>query len=578
MPWPVRPLVSLTAFLAASSSMAQTALCPWVAPIYPNCPPATGPGVIPSIPNNPNAPPLSNGADAAIRDGSFSRSTEGGGLSAATAAPSMDGDLFGARSLRIKYTAPLTARFNGLGAATTASGGSAVLVNPNSAGSSIAFGPTPNGTVRTLFAPFNANDLSFVQPTSGGGVDFDRTFAKSALQTLLSTGQLTADQINQLNRLSPADRAKLLGNRGAINSAVTKATRGLGVPALTVSNVDGAIDPNGITYTAILTGERNLALPGSSSAVGRVKLAEDNSPMPKDRVLFAYDSFENVPFTDAGLRVNRFQFGFEKTFLDGRWSAEVRLPFAATLASTYTDGFETRDVEFGNLRFALKHLWTRSDTFNISSGVGVTLPTASDQVVMSPLGGELYRFKNQSVTVEPYVAFLYTPDDRFFAQAWSSINVDTSGGKLTWNRDVFGGSGSSRIWDLPYLALDGQLGYWLIRKDTGTVRGMAPFVELHWNYAVAQRRLVDAVSDVSQGAGLTASGIGNTELNLIAGVVTQLGDHVNLTIGGSAPLLRKPDRTFDAQFGLRLNYYFGASARGSGGSGAGRAGRANNSF
>ena len=569
MRWPVRPLVGLTAFLAAPALFAQTVPCPWVAPIYPNCPPATGPGAIPPIPTDPNAAPLPNGADAAIRDGSFSRSAEPGGLSAATAAPSMDGDLFGARSLRIKYTAPLTARFNGLGAATTASGGTAVLVNPNSAGSSISFGPTPNGTIRTLFAPFSNSELSFVQPTSRGGVDFDRAFAKSALQTLLSNGQLTAEQVNQLNRLSPADRAKLLGNRGAINSAVTKATRGLGVPTLTVSNVDGAVDPNGITYTAILTGERNLALPGSSSAVGRVKLAEDNSPMPKDRVIFAYDSFENVPFTDAGLQVNRFQFGFEKTFLDGRWSAEVRLPFAATLASTYTDGFETRDVEFGNIRFALKHLWTRSDTFNISSGVGVTLPTAKDQVVISPLGGELYRFKNESVTVEPFLAFLYTPDDRFFAQAWSSINVDTSGGKLSWNKDVFGGSGSSRIWDLPYLALDGQLGYWLVRKNAGTVRGVAPFVELHWNYAIAQRQLVDAVSDVSQGSGLTASGVGNTELNLIAGVVTQLGDHVNLTLGGSAPLFRKPDRTFDAQFGLRMNYYFGASARSS-------VGRANN--
>jgi len=177
------------------------------------------------------------------------------------------------------------------------------------------------------------------------------------------------------------------------------------------------------------------------------------------------------------------------------------------------------------------------------------------------LGGELYRFVNESVTVAPYIALLYTPNDRFFAQGWTSINADTTGGVLTYNRDVFGGSGSDRIRDLPYLAVDGQIGYWIIKRNTGTVRGLAPFVELHWNYAIAQQEVLSSVNDTAQGQGLNISGIANTELNLTAGVVMQINEHVNLTLGGSAPLFQKPDRTFDGQFGLRLNYLFGASAR-----------------
>ncbi len=560
MRWPVRPLVGLTAFLAAPPLMAQTAPCPWVAPIYPNCPPATGPGIIPAIPNNPNAAPLSNGADAAIRDGSFSRSAEGGGLSAATAAPSMDGDLIGARAFRVRYTANILGQFDIRQGAVTASGGPGVFVIPNTPNARIFF-TTPNGT-RSVTPNFGQSDLTFVQPiTQTGGPDFDREFAKSALNSLFSTGGLTPLQQQQFNKLTPADRAKLLGNRGAINAQVTQATRGIAVPNVTVGSVDGNIDGNVINYTAVLTGERALAVPNSSTYVGRVKLSEDNSPLPRDRVIFAYDTFGGVPLTENGLAVNRFMFGFEKTFLDGRWSAEVRLPFAGTLASSFTDGFETKSVELGNMRFALKRRWTNSETFNVSTGVGVTVPTASDQVVFNPLGGELYRFKNESVTVEPFLALLYTPNDRFFAQGWTSINADTTGGILTYNKDVFGGSGSQRIYDLPYLALDGQIGYWIVKRDTGVVRGLAPFVELHWNYAIAQQQAIDAVNDTSRGQGLNISGVANTELNLTAGIVMQINEHVNLTLGGSVPLFQKPDRTFDGQFGMRLNYLFGASAR-----------------
>lgn len=562
MRWPIRSAVGLTAFLAAPTLSAQTPPCPLVAPIYPNCPPATLPGTLPTIPGfDPNAQ-LPRAAENALRDGAFSRSAEGGGLSAASAAPNMDGDLVGARALRIRYAANVLCSFNCQVGALTASGTPAVFVNPNFPGSTISFG-TPNRTTR-LDAGFSNSDLTFVQPvvlTGAANPDFDREFAQSALNSLFSTGNLTARQIAQLNKLSPADRTKLLGNRGAINPQVTRATRGLTVPTVTVGAVDGNIEGNVINYTAVLTGEKNLAQPGASSTVGRLKLSEDTSPMPRDRIIFGYDTFDGVPFTDAGVTVNRFMVGFEKTFLDGRWSGEIRMPFAGTLASTFTDGFETKDVELGNLRFALKHLWTRSETLNFSTGVGLTVPTADDQVVLSPLGGELFRFKNESVTVEPFAAVLYTPDDRFFAQAWTSVNFDTTGGELTWNPEVFGGSGSTRFYDVPYLSVDGQIGYWVLRRDVGTVRGLAPFVELHYNYAIAQQRLVDEFSDRSSGQGLTATGVGNTELNITAGVVAQLGEHTNLTLGASAPLLERPDRTFNAQFGLRLNYFYGAAGR-----------------
>jgi len=317
-----------------------------------------------------------------------------------------------------------------------------------------------------------------------------------------------------------------------------------------------------VDYAGTLTGEQVVALPSAGGTVGRIKMAEDNSPLPRDRFIFVYDNFDSVPFTNNGFTVNRYQFGFEKTFLDGRWSAEFRLPFASTMAASTVQGFESTGTELGNVRLALKRILTQNQVFTTSSGVAVTLPTAADQVAVSSLdGSELYRFKNQSVTIEPFIAALYTPNSRLFSQTWASINVDVSGGDLTWNQNVFGGEGKTHVWDLPILAVSHQVGFWLVQKDTGWLRGLAPFVELHWNYTIAQNELLKEVNKRSDGYGLTVQGIATNELNLTTGIMMMLGNNWNVGVGASAPLLQKPDRTFDAQVGVRANYLFGRSAQ-----------------
>jgi hypothetical protein len=567
---PKRPLV---APFYCPPAVPQTLTCPpaTVTPVTPGAPPVvlpdptTGAPVTPDLTGTTPVPgglPGSAGAaaTAAAAADQFAAGTARGVGAYASFNENLMGDLIGARSLRIGYKANLSATFGLAGAAATASGGPAVRVDPNARGGTLLFTDTA-GRQFSSAAAFSNSNLQFVQPTVGGTAAFDAAFARSALQTLLSNGELTPAQIQSFQQLSAADRAQLLANRGAINAQLARATRGLTVPNVTVTSVGGAVGGNAITYNAVLESTTVLALPGASSVVGRVKMSEDNSPLPRDRVIFTYDSFGDVPFTPNGVDVNRFQFGVEKTFRDGLWSVEFRLPFAGTLASTYVQGFETTDVELGNVRFALKRLWTRNDRLNFAGGLGVTLPTARDQAVLSQFGGELFRFQNESVQVEPFVAALFTPNERLFAQAWGAVNFDASGGRLTWDPNVFGGSGSARIWDLPILAIDGQIGYWVVKNRSGVVRGAAPFLELHYNQVLGQNVLIDEVSDRANSQGLTVTGIGNQEFNITAGVLCQLGDNLNLTLGASAPLLRQPDRTFDWQFGLRMNYFFGRTAR-----------------
>lgn len=585
-----RPLFALSAAFAAAPVFAAEPARPPVAPLVPcsptvvfPCPPGRpfpgtpgggmpgSPGA-PGTPGTPNTPPGTPGSPDTPNPGqntpdtsnAFARQSEGGTQAAASFAPNMFGDLLGARSLRVTYRANAAARFRLVGADFLRDGTQAVVVSPTASGrGTITFTSALDNRVSTIDMTTLAGgrNLDYVQPVILPGA-LDTTYAARAFELFLARGGLTAAQRAQFDRLTPDQRAELLRNRGLLNTAVAQSLNGLTLPDVRVTALNGTIAGGDVLYNLALQSDARIALPGGSTLVGRVKMSEDNSPIPRDRVIFAYDHFDDVPLTTFGTTVNRFQFGVEKTFLDGRWSAEFRLPFAGTLASTSVQGFEVSHYELGNLRLAVKRILTQSEAFTTTAGVGVTLPTADDQVLLSALDGSaLYQYRNRQVTVEPFVAALYTPNDRLFSQLWGSVNFDASGGDLTWDRAVFGGGGAARVHDPALLAVDYQVGYWLIKKDTGTLRGLAPFAELHWNQTLGRDEFLHDINTRGGAGGIVIGGTANQELNLSAGVIAQVGDNLNVSIGASAPLLRQPDRTFDAQVGVRASYLFGRTAR-----------------
>ena len=297
---------------------------------------------------------------------------------------------------------------------------------------------------------------------------------------------------------------------------------------------------------------------GGGGVVGILKISEDNSPMPRDRVIFNYDYFDNVPFTPTGIPVNRYAFGVEKTFLDGRMSIEGRMPFASTLNSEGSIGSTGTNTELGNFRLALKALLLRRETINISTGLGVYLPTADDLNIRKTDGSNLIHVENSSVQLAPFAAVLFTPNERLFGQAWMGFTFDTGGNQVTVDPMMFGGRTDvgnlkgSTLW-----TIDAQLGYWVYLADAGLIRGVAPFMELHYNGTVSNGNVLNA-----GGGFFIGDTVGNSdELNLTAGVSTRLGANSNLSVAFAAPLRDGQNRTFDYQIGVRLNYYFGYTAR-----------------
>ena len=304
--------------------------------------------------------------------------------------------------------------------------------------------------------------------------------------------------------------------------------------------------------------------PASGGVVGRTKIADDNSPMPRDRLIFSFDYFNNVPLIDGGFDVYRYNLGFEKTFLDRRASIQVLFPIASTLDSNLTSNDDSiigsRNTEFGNMSIALKYLFARNENWNFAGGLGFSLPTAPGTNLSGINGTPILEIKNQSVILTPYVAALFTPTKNFFAQSWMAWGFDTNGN--TVNGFQNGNSSFQKVGKLnntSFMQVDAQIGYWVINPDDSNrrnLRGLAPFLELHYNGSMGD------YDTVQSGMLSIRDNLGNyNELNLAAGFVTQIRDDLNVNIGAVVPLTGTFDRHFDYQVGVHVNYFFGATQK-----------------
>ena len=205
--------------------------------------------------------------------------------------------------------------------------------------------------------------------------------------------------------------------------------------------------------------------------------------------------------------VNSYTPGFEKAFLSGMMSFEMRLPMATTLDNNvFFDGTTNTSVgEIGNLSMVLKCLLYQADTFALSSGLTVTVPTAkgsqyfsgSNQSFFSPSTSPFMTIANDSVHLMPFFAGLWTPNDRLFAIGYVQVDVDVNGDPVT-----VGATAGGKFREPTMLYLDASVGYWVRRSDCPTelVTGIAPIAEVHMNQSLDSSSSIN-VGDLSVGRG-----------------------------------------------------------------------------
>lgn len=341
-----------------------------------------------------------------------------------------------------------------------------------------------------------------------------------------------------------------------------------------------------VTAGSLETVTGSIDIPGS----GRVpKVAENNSPIPRDRVYFGYNHFHNafrssmliapndfeldeddmpVPIPDElqnkGFHQNRFTIGLEKTLFSGDMSVEFRIPLITQvnhqepgiLDPTQNAASFATDDPLGSFSIVLKKVlidWYNERSSGVfTGGFGFSFPNAEGATV--DLGDASFHVKDTGFHFSPYLAMLIDTQSGFFMQGFAEFDFSTDQMAV---RDRTNGSTVGHINIPNSVFLDVGMGYWVIRMpERRWMKGVAGIVEYHYSRQTQDFRSLafQSIGTLSTSNVLISSPVGRRDLsNLTTGVHVAVSDHVNFRVGGVVPLRNAPQRQFDAEVVFQLD-------------------------
>ena len=316
-----------------------------------------------------------------------------------------------------------------------------------------------------------------------------------------------------------------------------------------------------LRYTSALKSQTiDLPLAGGSR---RLKVSENNKPIPMDRVFFSYSHFEGAinvqpnlidPTANQALPIDRYIVGAEKTFFDGWSSIEVRMPITSGVDVRNANGLDLRTSSAGNLSFNLKQLLGISDNFAWAAGLGVELPTGGD--VQGDTDNDVrFLVRNQAVHLLPYLGFLATPGQSTFVQGYVQFDFACNGNEVIVDRTT------PQLWGVlteqNLVHLDLQGGVWLYSDlDAANLTGLAALVELHYVSTIQQADVIHGTVIPNHEYSFGNHFGGLDLLNLTAGLHAELWQNTTVRVGAVVPLRAFPDRFFDNELQVSVNRYW----------------------
>jgi hypothetical protein len=303
------------------------------------------------------------------------------------------------------------------------------------------------------------------------------------------------------------------------------------------------------TTTTPFTQTRTILVPFASSAAA-FKIAENESPRPVDRVFVTWNYFGAIRGPDNGppvtnnaatqsttsfsgltsnvatsvvtslpappraqANLHREMFGFEKTFLGGDASIELRAPMVQMTGNTQGTGFQN----FGDLTIVGKYAFINDrNTGNVlSGGLALTAPTGPG---IDTSDGHLH-----STLFQPWFGYIIN-GDRVFLHAFHSLVAPTD------PRDV------------TLLFNDVGVNFWLYRASPDrALNYIVPMIEAHVTTPL-NHRSGDSVIFVPDTVVLTT------------GVHLGLMRNANLSLGIATPVTGP--RIFNIETFVMLNWRF----------------------
>jgi hypothetical protein len=250
-----------------------------------------------------------------------------------------------------------------------------------------------------------------------------------------------------------------------------------------------------------------------------------------------------VTGTNVRLNVSELEPGFEKTFLNGAASIELRAPMSS---------IDVIGNQFDNLGLAFKGLLLSQNDLDVCAGMSMNVPTGPNvgyQLTGSPppaaaIVPSTDTILNQSVHLLPFVGGLWRPSDRLFVQGYIQVDVDVSGDQVIDNATSLS---LGRVYDPTLLYVDLGAGYWLRRGDySRLIPGLALMGEIHVN------------ESVGAGATTVAGAVSNSFslVDAVVGLHMDFSPQSNLTLGYVSPITGGPDRALNGELRAFGNYRF----------------------
>lgn len=379
-----------------------------------------------------------------------------------------------------------------------------------------------------------------------------------------------------------------------------------------LASIPYMIGDTGAGTCVAFSGLLDAELSHPTLACGRLNIAENNSPLPTDRVYMSYRHFHNAsPVSLYQFReshhIDRYMIGSERTLLDGMASWEIRLPITYQLTNNVITIFDdvsgagdlvanpNRETYLGNLSIILKCLLIETRRFALSGGLGVTVPTAPDVRYQVGLRGEVvytdapdfsidaltalsFDFSNETVYLAPFLSWLYAPGGKWFHQGFFQVETAANPSAVTADGVslntfqflgtpigffdfAFPGPTTVDLHAQTLMRLNLGVGRVLLNNPRSDVLSrLVALAELHYTSTLNDANLsVFPTQNVSGGivlADFQELSIGNQAnrvdiLNAALGVQADMGPFV-VTHGFVAPVRQAPDRGFDFEYNLQV--------------------------
>jgi len=286
--------------------------------------------------------------------------------------------------------------------------------------------------------------------------------------------------------------------------------------------------------------------------VRRVTVADNNSPVPRDRVHFDYRYYNNV---NAGFGdIHRYTFGFEKGFFYDWFSIDARLPFAAAWDSVQFEGDATmRSTDFGNITLFSKFRLIELQRFLMSGGVGVAMPTGPDSRLFRSDGTQVAWIENEAFHLLPFFGAIWLPTQNIYLQSFVQVDLDMNG------NTVYGSASGGRLpeigemKDSTLLSASLSGGYWIYRSPSSQplLQGLAAIAEL--NYSGSMQ---DSDPITTEGISILDPANRLNVFNFTSGLHAELGRSLGWTTGVTLPLRSDSDKRSDWELASMVNWYF----------------------